>query len=152
MSDAGRGVGDRGSTEVPTMQPHAPRELLPCAPPFLGVGAKSSVLRGVVCRSVERRLRRREHWIRWANDGVASLKSVAGGSGEIPPLPSVAQMDCLDSLGAAYCRMGAPPDESAAEAFIELCGSAPGYAADAPGRVSFVKDRVALPPPGERQW
>ena len=138
---------------------HVARDLFPCPLPFPD---REPVELGRVCRSVERRLRRRLHWRAWCNDGVAALNEIYGSTSDSSRIGrssdlglSEGQRACMSHVTSAYALVGAPPFEvTPAGAFEELCGTAAGYSQSVAENVGcrspFVEGKASIPSAGSR--
>ena len=128
------------------------RELfpLPIPPAPFVRGTHESGDTGKPCRSVHRRVLRRQHRHSWYQDGVHALNQLSGYPFSSPPecASNNAQSVALERLQFLYDRVPAPPsDLSAAGAFRELCGTSSRYVpSDVGGTAPYVKEYVSWPP------
>ena len=123
--------------------------LLPVPPAPLARGSLESGDMGKPCRSVHRRVLRRQHRHSWYGDGVHALNQLSGCPFSSPPecARNHAQSVVLERLRLLYDRVPAPSDLSAAGAFRELCGTSSRYVpSDFGGTAPYVKEYVSCPP------
>ena len=127
-----------------------PRDLLPCALPYVGDEciADGRVLH--VSRSVRSRIRKKMGWRGWLNSAVGTLNELAGHSFEGDPSQkiSLGQKLCLDEMVDVFRGLESPPCMTAAAACDELCGRASVYSDAAEGKAKYKRELLSLPPAG----
>ena len=100
-------------------------------------------------RSVRRRLLRKNHWIAWANDGIATLNRLVGhaGSGRLVGKPPAIASDISARLGDSDRRIGVPPVDLASPegALRALLGGSGFYDLDRQDLAQYSKDLVSWP-------
>ena len=118
------------------------RDLLPLPLPF------GDVFDGPAnhpSRWVRRRVRAKQSWQGWANDGVVALNHLSGQSVAPDVTPTPCQKACLDRISRLFLQMGKPPVLSAVGAFKELCGNRVPYISEGGGPEPYHRGNVSLP-------